>query len=99
KGSTASLIVNRLYTPRQGDIVLVHTAASGVGSLLCQWSSALGATVIGTVGSSDKAAIARENGCRDVILYRETAFAEAVRDLVPNGITAVFDGVGKETFE
>jgi NADPH:quinone reductase len=99
KGSTASLIVNRLYTPRRGDVVLVHTAAAGVGSLLAQWASHLGATVIGTVGSAQKAAIARDNGCAHVVLYRDTDFVEEVKLLAPQGVHAVYDGVGKDTFE
>ncbi len=98
KGSTASLIVNRLFTPRQGDTVLVHTGAAGVGSLLCQWSKHLGATVIGTVGSSRKVEVAMANGCDHVILYRETDLVTAVREQVPDGVAAVFDGVGKDTF-
>lgn len=98
KGSTASLIINRLYTPRPGDIVLVHTAAAGVGSLLCQWASHLGAVVIGTAGSPAKAEIGRANGCGHVILYREEDFVEAVRKIAPAGIAAVYDGVGKDTF-
>lgn len=99
KGSTASLIINRLYKPRAGDTVLVHAAASGVGSLLCQWARHLGATVIGTAGSAAKADAARANGCAHVVLYRETDFVEAVRAIVPEGLAAVYDGVGKDTFE
>lgn len=99
KGSTASLIINKLYTPRPGDVVLVHTAAAGVGSLICQWAHHLGATVIGTAGSAAKAEIGRANGCDHVILYREQDFVEEVRKLAPQGLAAVYDGVGKETFE
>jgi len=98
KGSTASLIINRLNTPRPGDVVLVHAAASGVGSLLCQWTRHLGATVIGTVGSAAKAEIARENGCDHVILYRETDFVEEVGRIAPGGVDAFYDGVGLDTF-
>jgi NADPH:quinone reductase len=98
KGSTASLIINRLYTPRPGDSVLVHTAAAGVGSILCQWSKHLGATVLGTVGSREKAQIGRRNGCDHVILYRETDFVSEVQKLIPGGLSAVFDGVGLDTF-
>ena len=74
KGLTASLVINRIYKPKAGDAILVHAAASGVGMLLCQWAKHLGATVIGTVGSSDKAKIVLENGCDHAILYRETDF-------------------------
>ena len=99
KGSTASLIINELYTPKPGDIALVHTAASGVGSLLCQWASHLGAQVIGTAGSAGKADIGRQNGCDHVVLYRDTDFVEVVKQISPGGVNVVYDGVGKDTFE
>ena len=98
KGFTASLIINHVYRPKPGDTVLIHAAASGVGLILTQWSKHLGATVIGTVGSSDKARIAQAHGCDHTILYRETDFADAVKQIVPPGVSAVFDGVGKDTF-
>ena len=99
KGSTASLIINELYTPKSGDVVLIHTAASGVGSLICQWASHLGATVIGTAGSAAKAEIGRANGCAHVILYREADFVGEVKKIAPQGVKVVYDGVGKDTFE
>src|SRR5262245_59498720 len=74
KGLTASMIVNRVFRPRRGDTVLIHGAASGVGLLLCQWSKHLGATVIGTIGSKDKAEITAAHGCDHTILYREVDF-------------------------
>jgi NADPH2:quinone reductase len=98
KGFTASLIINRVYRPKTGDIILVHTAAGGVGNLLCQWSKHLGATVIGTVGSPQKAEIAKAHGCDHTVLYRETDFVAAVKAIAPEGVSAVFDGVGKDTF-
>jgi NADPH2:quinone reductase len=98
KGSTASLIINGVYKPGPDDIVLIHTAAAGVGSILVQWSKHLGATVIGTVGSRKKADIAKRIGCDHVILYRETDFVTEVERIAPKGLTAVFDGVGKDTF-
>jgi NADPH2:quinone reductase len=98
KGLTASMVINRLYRPKPGDAILIHAAASGVGLLLTQWSKHLGATVIGTVGSHDKARIAAARGCDHPILYRETDFAAEARRLVPGGVAAVFDGVGKDTF-
>jgi NADPH2:quinone reductase len=98
KGLTAWAIVRRAYPIKQGDVVLVHAAAGGVGSFLAQWSKHLGATVIGTVGSADKAKVARENGCDHVILYREIDFVKEVRNLYPKGIAAVFDGVGRDTY-
>ncbi|MCC6472161.1 MAG: zinc-binding dehydrogenase, partial [Burkholderiales bacterium] len=98
KGLTASMLVNRVRRPAPGDWILVHAAASGVGLLLVQWSSHLGARVIGTVGSAEKAALARSHGCDHAILYREQDFVAAVKRLVPAGVHAVFDGVGKDTF-
>jgi NADPH2:quinone reductase len=98
KGLTASLIVNRVWRPKPGDTVLIHTAAAGVGMILAQWAKHLGATVIGTVGSPEKAEIAAAHGCDRTILYRETDFVAAVKRLVPDGVHAVYDGVGKDTF-
>ncbi len=98
KGLTAAMVINRIYRPKPGDTILIHAATSGVGLLLTQWSRHLGATVIGTVGSPEKAAIARAHGCEHPILYREIDFVAAVRKIVPKGVSAVFDGVGKDTF-
>jgi NADPH:quinone reductase len=98
KGFTASLIINRLYRPKPGDTILIHAAASGVGLLLTQWARHLGAAVIGTVGSGQKADIAARYGCAHPILYREVDFVPAVRALCPEGVSAVFDGVGRDTF-
>jgi NADPH2:quinone reductase len=98
KGFTASLIVNRVFRPKPGDTILIHTAAGGVGIILCQWAKHLGATVIGTVGSPEKAQVAKAHGCDHTILYREIDFVAAVKAIVPQGVAAVFDGVGKDTF-
>ena len=98
KGFTASLIISKVFRPKPGDTILIHTAAAGVGMILCQWSKHLGATVIGTVGSKEKAAIAKAHGCDHAILYREVDFVAAVKAIVPQGVSAVFDGVGKDTF-
>ncbi|HVV92845.1 MAG TPA: quinone oxidoreductase [Hyphomicrobiales bacterium] len=99
KGLTAAMIVRRVFTPKPDDIILVHAAASGVGTLLCQWASHLGARVIGTVGNAGKAAIAEANGCDETILYREVDFVAAAKALTGGeGVSAVFDGVGKDTF-
>jgi NADPH:quinone reductase len=98
KGLTASLIVNRVYRPKPGDTVLIHAAASGVGMILTQWTRRLGATVIGTVGSHEKARIAAAHGCHHTILYREADFVAVVKGIAPNGADAVLDGVGKDTF-
>jgi NADPH:quinone reductase len=98
KGFTASLIINRVFRPKRGDTILIHTAAGGVGLLLTQWARHLGATVIGTVGSREKAEIATHHGCDHAILYRDVDFVAAVKALVPEGVSAVFDGVGQDTF-
>jgi NADPH2:quinone reductase len=98
KGLTASLVVHRIFTPKPGDTVLIHAAASGVGMILAQWAKHLGATVIGTVGSRDKAEIAAVHGCDHTILYRETDFVAVVKRIAPKGVHAVYDGVGKDTF-
>lgn len=99
KGLTASMIIKRVFRPTAGDSILVHTAASGVGLVLCQWLKHLGVTVLGTVGSREKAVVAAAHGCDHPILYREVDFVAAVRERVPQGVSAVFDGVGKDTFE
>ena len=97
KGLTAAMIVNRVFRPASGDTVLVHAAASGVGILLCQWAKHLGARVIGTVGSAEKGRVARSHGCDHVFPYPD--FPAEVKKLAPQGVSAVFDGVGKDTFE
>jgi NADPH2:quinone reductase len=98
KGLTASMVIHRCHTPRKGDVILIHAAASGVGLLLVQWAKHLGAVVIGTVGSREKADVARRLGCDHAVLYRETDFVAEVKKLVPEGVAAVFDGVGRDTF-
>jgi NADPH2:quinone reductase len=98
KGFTAWLIINRLFKPKATDTILIHGIAGGVGLTLCEWSKHLGATVIGTVGSPEKAALVKQHGCDHAILYRETDFVAAVKKIVPQGASAVFDGVGKDTF-
>jgi NADPH2:quinone reductase len=98
KGLTAWCIVRRIFPVRPGHIILIHAAAGGVASFLCQWSKHLGATVIGTVGSIEKAEAARASGCDHTILYREVDFVREVNRLFPAGVSAVFDGVGKDTF-
>ena len=98
KALTAALVITVLYRPKPGDRVLVHGAASGVGLLLVQWAKHLGATVLGTVGSPEKAALARANGCEHPILYRDEDFVAAAKRIAPKGVDAVLDGVGKDTF-
>ena len=100
KGLTAQYLLRRTYRVSAGDTTLVHAAAGGVGSILCQWGRGLGATVIGTAGSAEKAERARRNGCSDVILYRDEDVAERVMELTSGrGVDVVYDGVGKATFE
>jgi NADPH2:quinone reductase len=100
KGITASFLLHDVYPVKHGDIVLVHAAAGGVGSILCRWATALGATVIGTTSSAAKAARAKLAGCAHVILYAEEDFAEAVMRLTAGrGADVVYDAVGKDTFE
>ena len=98
KGLTAWCIVRRIFPVRPGHIILIHAAAGGVASFLSQWSKHLGATVVGTVGSTEKTQAARAAGCDHTILYREVDFVREVNHLFPEGVSAVFDGVGKDTF-
>lgn len=100
KGLTATILVHRVYPVKQGTKVLVHAAAGGVGRLLCQWARALGATVIGTVGSAKKAELATGFGCHHVIDYNRENFAERVREITQGaGVDVVYDSVGKATFQ
>jgi NADPH2:quinone reductase len=98
KGLTAQMLCRQVYRLERGMVVLVHAAAGGVGSILAQWASSLGAIVIGTVGSEKKAAIAKANGCAHVILYQNEDFSAKVRE-VTNGdlCDVVYDGIGKST--
>jgi NADPH:quinone reductase len=98
KGLTAWCIVRRIFPVRPGHTILIHAAAGGVASFLVQWSKHLGATVVGTVGSAEKARAARAAGCDHIVLYREVDFVREVNLLFPDGVSAVFDGVGKDTF-
>jgi NADPH2:quinone reductase len=99
KGLTAAMLLKRIYRPRAGDKVLIHAAAGGVGLILCQWAKHLGATVIGTVSSRKKAALARKNGCDHPIIYTEKNFVKQVHRLTKNqGVPVVYDGVGKSTY-
>lgn len=98
KGATAASVIEKLYSPKPRDIILIHAAASGVGAMLTQWASHLGAVVIGTVGSPAKAQAARASGAAHTILYRETDFVAGVKAIAPEGVQAVFDGVGADTF-
>lgn len=100
QGMTAHYLVHSTYVVSEGDGVLVHAAAGGVGQLLVQMAKAQGARVIATVGSAEKVAIAGAAGADDVIRYDEVDnLAAAVRDLIPDGVHVVYDGVGKATFD
>jgi len=100
KGMTAHYLIHRTYAVKRGDTVLFHAAAGGVGLIACQWLKALGATVIGTVGSDDKAAIAKAHGCDHTIVYTRENFVERVKQITGGkGVPVVYDSVGKSTFE
>ncbi|NJM33813.1 MAG: zinc-binding dehydrogenase [Rhodomicrobium sp.] len=99
KGMSAEFLLHRVLNVREGQTVLVHAAAGGVGQLLCQWARALGATVIGTAGSREKAAIARDAGAVHVIVYTEEDFVRRVMELTGgHGADIVYDAVGRDTF-
>ena len=99
KGMTAQYLIRRTYPIKPGDTILFHAAAGGVGLILCQWAKHLGATVIGTVGSEEKATLARANGCDHVINYRTEDFVARVAEITGGKKCAVaYDGVGKDTF-
>lgn len=99
RGLTVEMLVHMVHHVAPGDRVLVHAAAGGVGRLLCQKLKDIGAAIIGTAGSSEKAAIARAAGCDEVILYREEDFVARVKDLTSGrGVDIVYDSVGKDTF-
>ena len=98
KGLTVEYLLHRSYKVRSGDTILVHAAAGGVGLILSQWAKHLGATVIGTAGTEEKAALAKANGCDHVILYRQDDFPAKVREITSGKLcAAVYDGVGKDT--
>lgn len=100
KGMTAEFLLRRCHSVKSGETVLVHAAAGGVGTILVQWAKALGARVIGTAGSEEKAALARSFGCDEVILYRDEDVAARVRAATDGkGVQVAYDSVGKDTFE
>ncbi|XP_010933631.1 uncharacterized protein [Elaeis guineensis] len=100
KGMTAYVLLRRCFKVEAGHTVLVLAAAGGVGSLLCQWAKALGATVIGTVSSEEKAAQATEDGCHHVIIYTKEDFVAKVNEITSGkGVNVVYDSVGRDTFQ
>ncbi len=99
KGLTVEYLLRRTFKVEEGMTVLFHAAAGGVGLIFCQWANHLGATVIGTVGSKDKAELARAHGCHHTILYREEDFPTRVKEITGGKLCdAVYDGIGKDTF-
>ena len=99
KGLTVQYLLRQTYSVKAGDTILLHAAAGGIGLIACQWARALGATVIGTVGSDAKAALAKANGCTHTIVYTRENFVERVKELTGGkGVPVVYDAVGKDTF-
>ena len=99
KGLTVQYLLRQTYPLKAGETILLHAAAGGIGLIACQWARALGVTVIGTVGSDDKAALAKANGCTHTIVYTRENFVERVKDLTGGkGVPVVYDAVGKDTF-
>ena len=99
KGMTAEMLLKRVYPVKAGDTILVHAAAGGVGLILCQWAKALGATVIGTVGSDEKAELAHAHGCDHPIIYTRQDFVTEVERITGGAkVAVVYDGVGRDTF-
>jgi NADPH:quinone reductase len=99
KGLTAQFLIRRTHRVARGDTLLVHAAAGGVGLILCQWAKALGATVIGVVGSEAKAEVAKKHGCRHVLISGRDELVASVRKLTRGaGVAVVYDAVGKDTF-
>lgn len=100
QGMTAQFLLRSTYRVKAGETILVHAAAGGVGTILCQWASHLGATVIGTVGSDEKAELARAAGCAHPIVYTRENFVGRVREITDGkGVPVVYDSVGKTTFQ
>jgi NADPH:quinone reductase len=99
KGMTAQYLIRQTYMIKEGDTILFHAAAGGVGLIACQWAKALGATVIGTVGNDEKAKLAKAHGCDHTILYTRENFVERVREITGGSmVPVVYDSVGKDTF-
>jgi NADPH:quinone reductase-like Zn-dependent oxidoreductase len=99
QGMTAQYLLKRTYPVKSGQTILWHAAAGGVGLIACQWAKALGATVIGTVGSDEKARLAKAHGCDHVIVYSRENFVERVREITgARGVPVVYDSVGKDTW-
>jgi len=99
KGLTVQYLLRQTFPLKGGETILFHAAAGGIGLIACQWARALGVTMIGTVGSDEKAALAKANGCTHTIVYTRENFVERVKQLTGGkGVPVVYDGVGKDTF-
>jgi len=99
QGMTAEYLLFRTYKVKKGDTILVHAAAGGMGLILCQWAKALGATVIGTASTDEKAALAKQHGCKYPIVYSREDFVARVKEITKGkGVPVVYDGVGKDTW-
>jgi NADPH2:quinone reductase len=99
KGLTTQYLIRQVFKVKKGDTILFHAAAGGVGILACQWAKALGATVIGTVGSEEKAKLAKDHGCDYPVLYTREDFVARVKDITQGAmLPVVYDSVGKDTF-
>ncbi|HRH73268.1 MAG TPA: quinone oxidoreductase [Zoogloea sp.] len=99
QGLTAQYLLRRTYRVQPGDTILIHAAAGGVGLIVCQWAKALGATVIGTVGSDEKAELARLYGCDQPIVHTRECISSRVRELTGGeGVPVVYDSIGRDTF-
>lgn len=100
QGMTVQYLIRRTYKVKKGETILVHAAAGGIGLILCQWAKALGVTVIGTVGSDEKAALAKAHGCKHPIVYTRDDFVERVKQITKGqGVPVVYDSIGRDTFE
>lgn len=100
QGLTVQYLFNRTFPLKGGETILFHAAAGGVGLLACQWARAIGVTMIGTVGSDEKAALAKANGCSHVINYNTENFVDSVREITAGkGVPVVYDSIGRDTFQ
>ena len=100
QGLTAQYLLRRTYRVQPGETILIHAAAGGVGLFVCQWAKALGATVIGTVGSDEKAALAKAHGCDHAIVYTRENFTERVKEITNGqGVPVVYDSIGRDTYK
>ena len=100
KGLTTFYLLHKTYIPKEGETILFHAAAGGVGQIFCQWAKSLKLKIIGTVGSEEKIELAKKYGCDEVINYSKEDFAKKVMEITNGkGVSVVYDGVGKSTFD